>query len=476
MAMLFQRLFDARLAQASYLLGCTRTKQALVVDPNRDLAQYERAAAAEGLRITHVTETHIHADFVSGSRELARRTGAQLLLSDEGGEGWRYAFAAEAGATLLKDGATFLVGDLRIDAVHTPGHTPEHLMFLVADTTVSPEPVGALTGDFVFVGDVGRPDLLERAAQQVGTMEAGARQLFRSLRRLDALPDWLQLWPGHGAGSACGKALGALPQTTLGWERRSNWALLETDEARFVEAVLAGQPAPPTYFARMKAINRDGPPPAPSLAMPREASLDEVAAALARGDTVLDLRPTAEYARGHLPGSLSIPLNKSFTTWAGWLVVPDRALWLVGDAAAAQAAARELALIGVDTVMAALPVAALDAWQARGGELARMPQTTPAELAARLGDGVFVVDVRNASEYAAGHLPGVPNIPLGELPQRVGEIPRDRPVVVHCQGGGRSAIAASVLEGQGIPNAVNLEGGYGRWALEGHPVERPAAD
>jgi hydroxyacylglutathione hydrolase len=327
------------------------------------------------------------------------------------------------------------------------------------------------------VGDVGRPDLLERAAGQVGTMETAARRLFLSLARLRALPDWLQLWPGHGAGSACGKALGALPQSTLGWERRTNWALVGSDELSFVAEVLAGQPAPPTYFARMKTINRDGPPPAPALLAPRAATIDEVRAAIARGDTVLDLRPTAAYAAGHLPGVVSLPLNKSFTTWAGWLVAPERDVWLVADDTdAARDAVRELALIGVDHVVAMLPAAALDAHRAHGGELAVMPHTSPAELAPRLGDGaVFVVDVRNPSEYAAGHLPGVPNIPLGELPRRIAELPRDREVVVHCQGGGRSAIGASLLEAHGMAGAVNLEGGFGRWAAEGHVVERGAA-
>ena len=189
--MFFRRFYDDQLAQASYLVGCQATSQALVVDPNRDVEPYLRAAAAEHLRITHVTETHIHADFVSGARELARRAEARLLLSDEGGDGWRYGYAAEDGATLLCDGDRFQVGHVEVAALHTPGHTPEHMMFLVTDTAAASEPMGALTGDFVFVGDVGRPDLLERAARVAGTMEAGARQLFRSLQRLASLPDYL---------------------------------------------------------------------------------------------------------------------------------------------------------------------------------------------------------------------------------------------------------------------------------------------
>ncbi|CAA9340091.1 MAG: MBL-fold metallo-hydrolase superfamily, partial [uncultured Gemmatimonadaceae bacterium] len=257
--MFFQRFYDTSLAQASYLIGCQQTGEALVVDPTRDARLYLDAAARERLRVTHVTETHIHADFVSGARELAHQAGAQLLLSDEGGAEWRYGYAGEAGAQLLRDGDRVAVGNVVVEALHTPGHTPEHLSFLVTDAPAHAGPWGILTGDFVFVGDVGRPDLLEKAAGQAGTMEAGARTLFRSLERFRALPDHLQLWPGHGAGSACGKALGAVPSSTVGYERRANWGVATLDEEEFVRLVLAGQPEPPRYFAEMKRVNRAGP-------------------------------------------------------------------------------------------------------------------------------------------------------------------------------------------------------------------------
>src|SRR5688500_1353623 len=198
--MLLKRFYDTPLAQASYLIGCQATGDALVIDPNRDVEQYVAAAAAEGLRIAHVTETHIHADFVSGSRELAARTGARLYLSAEGGTDWQYGFAKADGAELLRDGSRFSVGRVRVDVLHTPGHTPEHLAFMITDTAATDRPMGVFTGDFIFVGDVGRPDLLEKAAGVAGTMEAGARQLYASLQRFKSLPPWLQLWPGHGAG------------------------------------------------------------------------------------------------------------------------------------------------------------------------------------------------------------------------------------------------------------------------------------
>ncbi|HEX3157072.1 MAG TPA: MBL fold metallo-hydrolase [Gemmatimonadaceae bacterium] len=472
--MLLRHIYDARLAQASYLVGCQATGEAIVVDPNRDVEQYVRAAAADGVRITQVTETHIHADFVSGARELAQRTGAQLLLSDEGDAEWKYAYAAQTGARLLKDGDVFQVGNLRFQVLHTPGHTPEHISFLVTDTPATDQPMGALTGDFVFVGDVGRPDLLEKAAKVAGTMEAGARTLYRSLQKFKQLPDHLQLWPGHGAGSACGKALGAVPQSTLGYEKLANWALRVTDEDEFVELVLAGQPDPPTYFAQMKRINKAGPRVLGGFQSPERLSVDEVEGLLHRGAFVIDTRPAAAFAAGHLPGTISIPLNKSFTTWAGWLAPYDRELYLVADADCARCvdeAVRDLAMIGLDRVAGYVGTDAVAAWADRGHTLETTPQTSVAELAERLATSdVTVLDVRNRAEWEAGHLPGVPNIPLGQLETRLQELPRDRPLVLHCQSGGRSAIAASVLRAHGFHNVENLTGGFTAWRAAGHPV------
>ena len=255
--MIVKRFYDETLAQASYLIGCGRTGSAIVIDPTRDVDQYLRMAEAEEVAITQVTETHIHADFVSGSRELAARTGAALYLSAEGGKDWQYAFAREAGGILVRDGDHIMVGNVRIDVVHTPGHTPEHLAFLVTDTAAATEPIAIVTGDFVFVGDVGRPDLLEKAAKVQGTMEASARTLYRSLVRFKTYPDYLQLWPGHGAGSACGKGLSAVPQSTVGYERRFNWALAVEGEDEFVRQVLTGGGglSDVQLFSQLKALN-----------------------------------------------------------------------------------------------------------------------------------------------------------------------------------------------------------------------------
>jgi hydroxyacylglutathione hydrolase len=474
--MLLKRFYDTKLAQASYLIGCAATGEAIVLDPNRDVEEYIRAATAEGMKITRVTETHIHADFVSGSRELAQRTGAELLLSDEGDADWKYAFAEEADATLLHDGDTFMVGNLRFDVVHTPGHTPEHLSFVVTDTPATDKAMGVITGDFVFVGDVGRPDLLEKAAKVAGTMEAGARTLFQSLQRFKQLPDYLQIWPGHGAGSACGKSLGAVPTSTIGYERIANWGLAVEDENEFVRMVLAGQPEPPRYFAEMKRINKEGPRILGGYRRPERLADSRLEAILAGGALVVDTRTAADYAARHVPGTINIPLNKSFSTWAGWLVPYDRDFYLLVNDACTHCideAAHDLAMIGLDRVAGYLGAEAIEVWARAGREVGAVPQMSVSQLSEQMSAGnVSVLDVRGHAEWEAGHLPDVENIPVGYLKDSLDEIPRDRPVVVHCQSGARSAIAASVLRAEGLTNVVNLTGGFAAWQAGGNPVER----
>jgi hydroxyacylglutathione hydrolase len=472
---LLKRFYDDGLAQASYLLASERSDAALVVDPNRDVEQYIAAAEAEGLRIAHVTETHIHADFVSGSRELAQRTGATLYLSDEGGADWHYGYAAESGAVLLQHESRIDVGDISITALHTPGHTPEHLAFLVVDRSVAPAPLGLLSGDFVFVGDVGRPDLLEKAANVQGTMAASARQLFHSLERLRDLPDHLQIWPGHGAGSACGKSLGAMPQSTLGYERIANWAFHITDEAKFVGAVLEGQPEPPSYFGEMKRINRDGPRILGGSRRPQRIAAARVGELLAQGTLLVDTRPAADYATAHILGTINIPLNRSFTTWAGWLVPYTRDFYLLIDHARVDAldqAVRDLAMIGLDRIGGYIDCdeETLAAWRSAGGALGSIRTMTAQRLAERLAKGdVSLVDVRAGYEWADGHVPGARHIPLGQLPARFDELPSG-PVVMHCLTGSRSAIAASLVAARGR-EVWNLEGGFAVWKQAGYPVE-----
>jgi hydroxyacylglutathione hydrolase len=474
--MFFKRFFDEKLAQVSYLVGCQATGSALVVDPNRNLEPYVSAAAADGLRITHVTETHIHADFVSGARELAERAGARLLLSAEGGAEWQYHYAKDVGAELLRNGDCFQVGKVQIEVLYVPGHTPEHLAFLVTDTPAASEPMGVFTGDFLFVGDVGRPDLLERAAGQSGTMEIGARRLFHSLERFRQLPDYLQIWPGHGAGSACGKMLGAMPQSTLGYEKRFNWAFSIEDEGEFVRLVLAGQPDPPRYFAEMKRINQSGPRSIGVLRRPPRLPVGRLAELLAAGTLVVDTRPAADYAAAAIPGTLNIPLGRSFTTWAGWLIPYDQDFVLIVDDHRTQRveeALRDLAGIGLDRVTAYCGIEVVEAWRTARGQLQAIQSVSANEVEeAVASDHTAILDVRSFEEWSAGHLPGARNLPLGELDQRLDEVPGDRPVIVHCQSGNRAAIAASLLLSRGFSRIRHYSAGFGEWAAAGKAVEK----
>ncbi|MGH7710029.1 MAG: rhodanese-like domain-containing protein [Gemmatimonadaceae bacterium] len=471
--MFLQRFYHEGLAQASYMIACQAAGEALVVDANRNLDVYLSTAAAHSFRITHVTETHIHADYVSGSRDLARRAHAQLLLSAEGGCDWQYRFARESGAALLSDRDVVRVGNIELRAVHTPGHTPEHLTFIVTDLQASNQPMGALTGDFIFVGDVGRPDLLERAAGIGGTMRASALQLYESLQRFaSAYPDHLQIWPGHGAGSACGKALGAVPMSTLGYEKLVNWAFQAPNAESFANEVLDSQSEPPPYFAVMKRVNRDGPTPLADISQPTQQPASTLAGVIDRGAIVLDLRPTAAFARGAVPGTINLPLNSAFVSRAGWLVPYDRDVYLIAaddTDTVAHAAARELLLIGIERVRGwfgpeALSNSAHPAQQT-------IPQVTAAELARRVrGGSAAVIDVRNPDEWAQGHIAGAVHIPLGRLGERAATLPAGTQLVLHCATGSRSSIGASVLLALGMANVANLEGGYAAWQAAGLPV------
>lgn len=471
--MILRRFYDETLAQASYLIGCARSGEAIVVDPNRLVDQYLAAAEADGVRITHVTETHIHADYLSGTRELAARSGARMYLSACGTPEWQYAFADDPMVTLVRDGDEIAVGNVRLRVVHTPGHTPEHVVFLVTDGAVATEPMGACTGDFIFVGDVGRPDLLEKAAKVAGASAGAARELWRSLEAFKTHPDHLQIWPGHGAGSACGKGLSAVPQSTLGYERRYNWAFGAQSQEEFVAMVLAGQPEPPRYFGIMKRLNREGPALLGRVPVPERVGESRLASLIDGGAVVVDTRPAASFALEHIPGSLNLPLNKSFTTWAGSLLPYDRDLYLLmADARpeSVEEAVRNLVLIGLDQVAGYLGPEAVSLWASEGRSVGTLRHLSVQEAAATAS--ALVVDVRAESEWDAGHLPGAVHIPLPDLEARLDEIPADREVILQCQGGGRSAIAASLLKARGRDRVANLAGGYTAWVGAGMPVER----
>ncbi|RMG23466.1 MAG: MBL fold metallo-hydrolase [Armatimonadetes bacterium] len=466
--MILKRFYNDKLAQASYLVGCPASGEAIVIDPNRHIDQYIEAAEDEGLNLVGVTETHIHADFLSGARELAKATGATLYLSDEGDENWKYAYADEPNVRLIRHGDTIQAGAARLDVLHTPGHTPEHVSFLLTDEAASPEPLGLFSGDFVFVGDVGRPDLLEKAAGVTGTMEAGAKQLYESLRILDSLPDSLLIFPGHGAGSACGKGLGGVPVSSLGYERRAGWAFRIQDPNEFVRSVLEGQPDPPKYFKEMKRMNKMGPAILGGIRLPERWSAERLFEAMGKGGvTVLDVRERAKFAEGHVRGSLNIPEGRSFVNWAGWLVSYEQPIVLIGEnEAQVLEAVGDLALIGLDEVIGWSGGEVLaDAESAGRLETVEWADAASAKLAC--DNAEVILDVRTPLEYEAGHLPGAVNIPLGRLPDRIGELDPSKRTLVYCQSGGRSAIATSLLLQHGFRSVINLDGGYGGCVVAG---------
>jgi hydroxyacylglutathione hydrolase len=471
--MLFRQIDDPKLAQYAYLIGCQRTGEAIVFDPERDVDRYVDAAAREGLRIVAVAETHIHADFLSGARELAERVGANVYVGGEGGPEWQSKWVTGYGHTLLRHGDEFMVGNIRFRALHTPGHTPEHVSYLVTDVGGSAtEPMGIITGDFVFVGDLGRPDLLESAAGQQGIAEPSAHALWRSATEFVKLPGYLQVWPAHGAGSACGKALGAIPQSTVGYEVANSPALrLVANEAGFVKDILSGQPEPPLYFARMKALNRDG---VPLLgALPAPPSVTDVRAHAAEwerpGTVVVDTRPWAAFRAGHLPGAIQAPLGKMLPMVVGSFVKPEERIVLVCEPARAQEIIRDLVRIGYDHFVAVVSPEALMG----AANLVTSPEVTVQEANEQRGEA-FVLDVRGASEHAMGHLADARNIAYTRLMPRTGELPRDRRILVHCALGGRSAAATSMLRRLGF-DAVNVAGGFEAWKKAGLPTAAPTA-
>jgi hydroxyacylglutathione hydrolase len=470
--MFFRQLYEEGLAHASYIVGCPERGRALVVDPRRDIDEYLHVAAENDLTITDVTETHIHADFVSGARELAAATGATLHVSGSGGPDWTYR-GLPAESHVMRDGAVIAVGDVSVRPMETPGHTPEHVTFVVSDGDASKEPMIAMTGDFVFVGDIGRPDLLEAAVGVAGSAQASARTMFASLRdKFATIPDFVTIWPAHGAGSACGKALSAVPASTAGYERRTAWwapYIERGDESGFVRELLDGQVDAPLYFARMKRLNRDGPPLLGSLPVPQRLDGAGLRKAAEIGVTIVDARPKERFRAGHVRGALSIPDESSFATRSGWFVDPATPVVLVCAPKRLGALVRALVRVGLDDIagwvgeddaaLASLPSEGLatvdaarlyDVWQRRTGT---------------------ILDVRNANEYRHGHIPGATLIPASRLAASLDRVPRDTPVYVHCAGGGRSNSASSLLSARGFTQVSDVEGGFGAWSDAGFAEE-----
>lgn len=480
----FRQIYDEGLAQAAYIIGDPATRQAVVVDPLRDIDIYLDHAADKGYKIVGVLETHIHADFLSGGRELAMSTGATFYISGETVEGWEYGALDGLDVVALKDGDTFEVGDgIEIKALHTPGHTPEEMSYLVVEQGNGDDPMAVLTGDFMFVGDLGRPDLLEEAAGEMGTAKTGAHQTFQSMTSgFLELPDYVAVWPGHGSGSACGKALGDVPSSTIGYERRTAWwskFFEKSDEEGFVEEFLSDQPESPTYYAHMKTWNRDGAPMLGALPSPPRLTPKRFNELADSDDTwVVDLRDVLRFAGGHLPGSINFSSLQGLSNHVGRLAPYDKRLVIVAEPSQIEEATRRLIRIGVDDIVGFVPASRIAQYATDG--LDSYPVVDDPDQAFELwqSDNTQVLDVRSAGERRRGHIPKSQHAYYGAIREEVtqaeasGEAHKDKKTVVHCEAGTRAAVAASYLQAQGYEDVVLYTGGFAGWKKKGHPVEK----
>jgi len=460
--MYFKQFYLGCLAHASYLIGSDG--KAAVVDPRRDVDEYLAEAAAQGLRIEYVVETHLHADFVSGHRELAARTGATIV------------FGRKAEALIphlaVKDGDEIRLGKVVLRFLETPGHTPESVTILVVDTEVSREPRMALTGDTLFIGDVGRPDLV---ASKGATPEIMAGMLYDSLhQKLLRLPDAVEVYPAHGAGSLCGRNMSSQTSSTIGEQRRTNYALAEMSQADFVKMMTTDLPETPQYFPRDVAINREGAPPLAEQPLSPGLAPDEVQRRMDDDSVVLDVRPAAAFGAGHVPGSFNIGLGGQFASWAGTLLDPNARLVIVADEeASVREAQLRLARVGLEKVTGYLE-GGLAAWDRAGRPVATVPQMPVDELRAQMRERpgtLQIVDVRRAGEYAAGHVPGALNIPLLGLARDVERLRSPRLTAVICASGYRSSAGASLLRRRGFGDVCNVVGGTNAWIAAGYATE-----
>jgi glyoxylase-like metal-dependent hydrolase (beta-lactamase superfamily II)/rhodanese-related sulfurtransferase len=461
--MYFEQFYLGCLAHASYLLGSEG--EGIVVDPQRDVEIYLEAAEKNGLQIRYIFETHLHADFVSGHRELAGRTGAQIYLS------------RHAGATFphvdVDDGYTMRVGKLKIRVLGTPGHTPESISLLVTDEEKGEQPWAVLTGDTLFIGDVGRPDLspTHTPVQLAGMLHDSLQQ------KLMTLPDAVLVYPAHGAGSLCGRNMRAERFSTIGTERLTNYALQIKDRDEFVRQMTSNLPARPDYFLEDAAINRAGAPSLSDLPALKAISAQELKAMLDKGAMALDVRPGAEFVTGHVPGSVSIPLSGQFASWAGAVLgLSSRPVLIAANADQVSEARTRLARIGIEDVAGYLD-GGVEAWRDAGLPVAQVKQITAQELASRLATGsIGVLDVRREAEFQSGHIEGADWHPLDRFKAALPDISKDAAIAVHCKSGYRSLIAVSVLERAGYHNVVDLAGGIDAWTAAGMPSSTEAVE
>lgn len=460
----FHQFYLDCLAHASYLIGDAGV--AAVVDPQRDVEQYLAEAERRGLAIRYVIETHLHADFVSGHCELARRTGARILVGRRAG--------AKYDHDPVGDGDEVAFGDVVLRFLETPGHTPEGITVLVYDRSAGMErPVKMLTGDTLFIGDVGRPDLVGSKGL---TAEEMAGMMYDSLhQKILTFPDEVEVYPAHGAGSSCGKNISSARSSTLGEQRRTNYALQPMSREDFVRTVAAGLAPPPAYFPHDAEYNRRGAPALGELPPPPSLEPAEVLRRAREGTAVVDVRTNREYGAGHVPGSINVGLGGQFASWCGTLIDASRPIVLVASRPEQVAEARmRLARVGLENVVGALAGSPAD-WRAAGLELATVPQLEVGELRGRLGgaDPSQVIDVRRPGEYEAGHVPGAHPAPLNELERHLEGLDRSRETAVICGSGYRSSAALSILTRAGFSRLANVLGGTGAWIEAGFDVDVP---
>ena len=463
--MYFKQFYLGCLAHASYLIGSEG--EAVVVDPQRDVEQYLLEADAQQLKIKYVIETHLHADFVSGHQELAQRTGAQII------------FGEQASATFphrrVRDGDEIVIGKVKLRVLETPGHTPESICLLVIDTEVSDRPKKVLTGDTLFIGDVGRPDLAGGKGLTAQTM---AGMMYDSLHlKLLPLPDEVEIWPAHGAGSMCGRNLSTETSSTIGAQRKFNYALKQMSKDEFISMMTSDLMEAPGYFPRDAEINRTGAAPLDSLSRPKAfspAALSELAAST-EDHVILDIRSASEFGAGHLPDSVNIGLGGQFAMWAGSLVPLTAPIVIVAESEANVAeAVTRLARVGIENAKGYLSGGVL-AWSQAGYAVDSVPQVSVDELNDLLQSHakIQIVDVRRPPEFENGHVPGALNAPLGKLRETVAALGLDssQTTAVICAGGYRSSAAASILQQLGFVDLLNITGGTGAWTNAGYPVE-----
>lgn len=463
--MILKQYYLGCLAHASYLIADERTKEAAIVDPQRDIDQYVRDAKEMGLKIRHVFLTHFHADFLAGHLELRDRFGAKIYLGARG--------EAEYNFTPVADGDVVELGDVRLEILETPGHTPEGISIVVYDLARNPnQPHAVLTGDTLFIGDVGRPDLMASigiTAKELATM------LYDSLHdKLMKLPDATLVYPAHGAGSMCGKHLSSETVSTIGDQRKYNYALQPMSRDEFINLVAADQPEVPSYFLYDAILNRKERPSLDSSLEQRlkPLALQDVLSHQERGGQILDVREPSDYAGAHLVGSINIGLSGKYATWAGTLLDHDKPIIIVAEPGKEEEAAMRLGRIGFDNIAGFLS-GGIESLNGQDVLIRKTERITAPTVQEQLvtNHPPLVVDVRTANEWKSGHIEGSINIPLNQLRDRLAELPRDEPFVVHCQSGYRSSIACSLLEAEGFRHQEDMVGGYKAWQAARLPVQ-----